>query len=164
MALITKNPTSNVSPDPGQGGDAVTGNINTGHASTTAAATHPAGQTKTCKWTAFASGGGLPLSIVLKFDWTQNGVFLGGFNRFRVQYSLNGGSSWNDVFDHTNINSSSSGSSQAVITPPQDIAQVQVRDILDVLPPFEQSESVTGSISNIRLEITTFEPPPVTIF
>jgi len=161
MPLITVNPTSNVTPDPGQGGLAVTGNINTGHSSTTASVVGAGGQTKTCKWTVFPSVGGQILSVTLKVDWTQNGVTTDGFaltaNQFLIEYSLNNGSSWNTLRNAALISSSSSGTATQSLSNAQDLTQVQVRDKLSVTGDVGQSVSVTASTSQIRLEVTTVD-------
>jgi len=161
MALFTYNPTSNVSPDPGQGGLAVVGNINTGHGSTTSSVSGLGTQDRTCKWTAIPAGpGGLITSITLKADWTQNGS-LGGIspaNLFQIQYSLNGGSSWNTLKSALNITSSSSGTSTQSLSITQSLAQVQVRDLLEAVGnDAGDTAAVTASVSNIRVEVVTVD-------
>src|SRR5262245_8677178 len=120
MALVTLQPTSNVTPDPGQGGLAVTGNTNTGHASTTASVAGAGSQTKTCKWTAIPAGAGQIQSVTLKVDWTQNGSTTDGFavttNQFLIEYSLNGGGAWNSLHTANFISSLSSGTDSASLS------------------------------------------------
>jgi hypothetical protein len=155
---FTRNPTANETPDSGQGGLAVTGNINTGHGSTTASRVGAGNQSKTCRWSGFAAGpGGNIVSVLLKFDWSENGsVANGGSNQFRVQYSTNGGGAWTNVFDHLNVTSSTTSSSQVTLSNTQNLTQVQVRDILAASGgDVGDSGSVTASVSNIRIEITT---------
>jgi len=160
MSTTTINPTSNTTPDAGQGGLAVTGNINTGHGSTlTTAATGTV--TKSCIWTTFPAFTTPIASMALKFDWTEDGTVVVGTgsasNSFRVQYSINGGGAWNDVFTHSNVTSPGNGSSSVALTLPQDTTQVQVRDRMQATATADLSDSasITTTISNIRLEVTT---------
>jgi hypothetical protein len=158
--LITKNPTLNTTPDLGQGGLAVTGNINTGHGSTIASQVGSGSQTKTCIWTTFGAGpGGQIASALLKFDWTEDGAIANnGTNNFLIQYSIDGGSNWITIFTHTDVISSTSSSSQVTLPVGQNIGLVQVRDRLRATGSgIGDSASLTGSISNIRIEITTLE-------
>lgn len=158
MSISTLIPTANQTPDPGQGGLAVTGNINTGHGSTIA--TGPisgVGQTKTCIWTGFAAVTGQIASIRLLLDWSENGtVGLDASNSFRIEYSVNGGGAWTSIFVHSNITSSNSSSSNVVL-PTADPTQVQVRDSLSAEGSDSGAASVTASVSNIRLEVTTVD-------
>lgn len=161
MRIVTVNPTSNTTPDPAQGGSAVTGASNTGHGSTTASKTGPGIQDKTCIWTGFPSVVGQIQAVNLKFDWSENGSVVGfAGNQFQTQYSLNGGGSWNTVFNHTNITSSTSSNSTVSLSVSQDLTQVQVRDFLEGLggDPGETG-SVTASVSNIRLEVQVADSP-----
>lgn len=169
MPLSTLNPTSNTTPDAGQGGIAVTGNSNTGHGSTTASQAALGTQTKSCIWTTFPSFGGQIVSITLKFDWSEDGSVIVGTgsasNSFRVQYSVNGGGAWNTVFDHGDVVSPTTSSSQVSITLPQDITQIQVRDRLQATATADASDSasITASISNIRVEVVAQDASPVVI-
>src|SRR5262245_29140162 len=106
MALIILQPTSNESPDSGFGGSAVTTPSNTGHASTTSAASPGALQDKSCRWFGFPAAAGQVVSATLKITHTSTGL-LGGpgaANEFLLQYSVNGGGAWTiavqrDVFN-----------------------------------------------------------------
>jgi hypothetical protein len=165
---VTRNPTANQTPDPGQAGsDPVTGASNTGHSATSLSAVDGENFTASCLWTAFPSVVGLLLTATLKVDWSQDGALSGAgskSNRFRVEYSLNGGSSWNTLFNHVAITSPSSGSDQAVLTLPQDFTQVRLRDTLNAnANDIGTTADVTGAVSNIRLEITTQDPQPIFI-
>jgi len=157
MADQTLNPTANQTPDPGQGGLAVTGAINTGHGSTTAARAGVGSQTKTCRWSSFESPTVQPTKLTLKVDWTQNGSLSDGgistANLFQIEYSLNGGSSWTGLHSAADIESSSSGTSEVVLSPTQNISQVQVRDTLNAVGAVGESASVTASVSGIRIEV-----------
>src|SRR5262245_54970889 len=77
MSLQTRNPTSNQTPDPGQGGAAVTGNINTGHGSTALSASGGDKSFATCLWSGFPATGGQIISVALKADWSQSGSLTG---------------------------------------------------------------------------------------
>lgn len=160
MAFFTRNPTANTTPDPAQGGGAVAGNSNTGHSSSTCTGADFSSETKSCLWTGFAGVSGVLISAVLKFDWVESGSFPGGTDavtNFRVQYSVNGGGGWNTIFQHDDLNGGPTSSSSEVALPAgQNITQVQVRDRLfadgNELGAFVE---ITGSISNIRVEVTT---------
>lgn len=162
MPIYTYNSTSNTTPDAGQGGNAVTGNTNTGHGSTVTSVTSGTA-TKSCIWTTFTAIGGQILSMTLKFDWTEDGALNVGTgsanNEFRVQYSVNGGGAWISVFTHSDVISPTSSSSSVSITLPQDITQVQVRDRMTATATVDISDSasITTSISNIRLEVLLSE-------
>lgn len=151
LKLATLNPTGFTTPDSGQGGTAVTGASNTGHASTAADAAAGGGtQEKTCIWTAFQSAPGVVSKLTLKVNWTESGQVDGGTNMFRLQYSLNGGSGWTTAFQHIDVVADDSSEFSVALSAAQTISQVQVRDRL-----FAQTGDavVVGSISNIRLEV-----------
>jgi hypothetical protein len=164
----TRNPTANQTPDPGQSGtDPVTGASNTGHSSTSLSAADGESFTASCLWTGFQSVAQIVLSVMLKVDWSQTGLLTGAgskSNRFQVEYSLNNGSSWNTLFLHVGITSSSSGTDQAVLSPGQNLTQIRVRDTLTVNAndPGTVAE-LTASVSNIRLEVAYADPQPVFI-
>lgn len=151
MAFITVNPAANTTPDPGQGGSAVTTNTNTGHAATTVAA--GAVELKSCIWTAVPAVGGQKTAVNLKFSWEADGAVDGGTNQFLIQYSVNGGSNWTDAVNQSPLVGATGAQSFSVgLSTSQDTSQVQVRDKL-----FAQTgaATLTASISNIRLEVTT---------
>lgn len=160
MADQTLNPTSNTSPDPGQGGGAVTLPTNTGHGSTTSASSDVGGVIKTCLWTTFQTPLASPSAITLKVGWSQNGSLSDGglltSNDFTIEYSLSGGVGWSILHSAGQIQSFSSGTDQVTLSPTQDISQVRVRDSIsafgDAGPPVETG-SVTASVSSIRLEV-----------
>ena len=156
MGVITKQPTANQTPDAGQGGSAVTSATNTGHASTLSAALAGGNTTtRTCRWSGFENVGGSRSSVKLIFDWNQNGdVSNGSSNQFRVQYSINGGSNWNSVFDHQQFQGSSSNNGEEVIlSNSQDLSQVQIRDLMSVTSTAEEAASMTATVSNIKIEV-----------
>jgi len=161
MSLLTYNPTSNVTPDPGQGGLSVVGNINTGHSNTTSSVSGVGTQDRTCKWTAFPAGGGLPSSVTLKADWSQNGSLSGisPANLFQIQYSVNGGSTWTTLKASSNITSSTSGTSTASLSLTQNLTQVQVRDLIEATgSDAGDSAAVTASVSNIKIDVVSYDP------
>jgi hypothetical protein len=141
----------------------VTGNINTGHASTTATQASAGTQTKSCIWTGFPSVGGQIVSITLRFDWSEDGTVVVGTgsasNNFRVQYSVNGGGAFTTIFQHADVVAPATSSSSVSMTPPQDLTLIQVRDRLQATATADLSDSasITASISNIRLEVVTQE-------
>ena len=185
MAFTTLNATSNTTPDPGQGGSAVTGNSNTGHSASTSAASAGASQSKTCVWQSYGASGGQVLSIALKWSWsvtngtadvTTNGV---GDSAdctiaFTAQYSTNGGGAWTTQTNQAvaasasagNADSktlSNSGSESVTLAVTQDLTQVRVRDKISCVTsrsgpgPNTCNGSITASISNIRIEVTTVD-------
>jgi hypothetical protein len=94
-------------------------------------------------------------SVKLFFDWSQNGdVNDGSSNEFRVQYSINGGSNWNTIFDHTGFqDSASNNNEQVTLSNSQDLTQVQVRDLLFTQSTAEDGSAMTATVSNIRIEV-----------
>lgn len=162
MALIIRQPTTNQSPDPGQGGLAVSTPINTGHALSSCLDTVPASPVvKTCIWAGFDAASPIA-AIQLKFDWAyQNAVSDAGgdgnINQFIVEYSVNSGGAWSSALSRTNVNGSSSSSVNQNIPTQQDITTIQVRDKITATAGSTQTGRIDASISNIQLEVTTFE-------
>jgi hypothetical protein len=156
MPLITRQPTANQTPDPGQGGLAVTGNINTGHSSTNSGASRSssgsASQTKTCQWNTFLAVSGAIVSINLKFDWaiTSGSVIANTSGvgdsatagvTYTVAYSLDGGSSWTTQVSQfksvTGLNGTSnndtlvnSGSENVSVPAATPLSSIRVRDAI----------------------------------
>lgn len=176
MSTITRQPTSNTTPDPGQGGNAVTGAINTGHGATTSSGS----QLKTCLWTAFQTGlPGAIQKIDLKFDWTITGSVNANTSDpgdiaqanidLEIDFSLNGGGAWSNKVSRSlgvsvsdgssNSDSINTGASQTQsIAISQDLSQIRVRDSISsstlvIGPGSSASASLTVVVSNIRLEI-----------
>ncbi|HEY9432819.1 MAG TPA: Ig-like domain-containing protein [Blastocatellia bacterium] len=154
--VVTVNPSANQTPDPGQGGLAVNGNINTGHGSTIAGASNGRVQSKSCKWTGFQSVSGQITAITLKFEWSAD---VDIFSFFRTEYSIDGGSNWVTVFQLQGTGASS-GSESVMLSPSQNISLVQVRDKLTAAAPVGEAAGVAVSISNIRIEVETDTTPP----
>lgn len=153
MADQILQPTSNTTPDPGQGGSAVSTPTNTGHGSTIVSSSGT--NLKTCLWTIFQLPASTPSKIKIKASFSQNGTVTGpnAGNDFLIEYSLNGGGSWNVLHSASDITSSSSGTVEAVLTATQDISQVRVRDNLSAFLLNGDSASLTASVSDIQLEV-----------
>lgn len=186
MPLVIKNPTNNQTPDATLGGLAVTGITNTGHGSTATASSAVSSASdsdeKSARWFDFQNVGGQRISVRLKLSWTTDGSAnasddgLGGSGdgsaQFIIEYSLNGGSTWNTVPGATSIAFLASppgggpdtfdndNSADIALPNSQDLSQVQVR--VDYLtsananggPGNSGSGSVTATISDIRIEVT----------
>jgi hypothetical protein len=160
--VVIVNPTANQSPDPGQvGGTAVNIPTNMGHDITTSSASRGtkgfSSQTKTCLWSSFSGVSGTKTRVTLKFDWTliasvNVSVFEESFASatadydFRIEYSLDNGSTWigkvgvNDSIsmdspgsDGRSINTSGSETVDLPNPGGIDITQIRVRDRIE--PP-----------------------------
>lgn len=158
----TLQPTAVTSPDPGQGGSAVTGAATNGHGSTTSSASGAGNsQSKTCLWTVFDSPVIQPVVAVLKLEWSQNGSIdhpeFGTNNSFTIQYSTNGGGGWTTLHTATGVTSSSSGSSEVSLGM-IDVANLHVRDLVYAQGGTggltDYGAGITTTVSDIRLEIT----------
>jgi RHS repeat-associated protein len=100
------SPTVNQSPDPSQGGSAVSSPSNTGHGDTSMNAVFgSAGTTsKTCIWQSFPNVSGLIQSITLKFNYVAiggggasapiEGDYASSYANFGVEYSIDNGANW----------------------------------------------------------------------
>lgn len=154
---LTINATSNTTPDPGQGGNAVTGNSNTGHASTSVSQVANGNDIKTCIWETFPnvnSAVGSRLTVKLKFDFTEDGAVVDITNQFLVQYTVNGGGAWTNALVHNDVIAPNSGSISVDLSLALDITQFKVRDTLTATSTGDVGgASLSASISNIRLEI-----------
>ena len=154
MAVIIRQPTSNESPDTGQGGSAVTGAIDTGHDVTITSDPPGIGSaTKSCRWFDFQTVAGEILSAKLKLDWTEDGSIADGNNSFRIQYSVNGGGAWNTIFLHSDISAPANNSEDINLPLPLDLTQVQVRDRMTAQAA-TIAATVLTSVSNIQVEVT----------
>lgn len=159
MSLVVSQPTSNQTPDATLGGLAVTTPSNTGHASTTTSAAGEGGsQEKSCRWSGFQAVSGTILAITLKITHTSSGVLSGPSptNSFALEYSLNGGSSWNSAVARSNFTASQGPTVFSVaLSAAQDISQVQVRtDYLTDTVDIADAASITATIADIQLEVT----------
>jgi hypothetical protein len=162
MSLITKTPTSNTTPDPAQGGLAVSSPSNTGHANTSCIASGDdigVSEDKSCIWTAIGSVSGGIISKTLKITHTSNGSRSGASasNQFRLDYSLNGGGSWNNAVLRLNMTSSQGPTVFSVALPVgQDLTQVQVRDFIQASAIFiGHNSTADATISDIKVEVVT---------
>lgn len=167
MALTTINTTTPTSPDPAQGGAAVTVAAASGHASTLTAQVGTGSTSKTCHWSGFVNLAGQKLSVVLKADFSQDGSLSDGgaatSNQFKIEYSLNAGGAWNTLRNATQIQALSTGTDQQSLSVSQDLTQVQVRTAQIASASAGESASLIVTISNIRLEITTQDGPVITL-
>lgn len=171
MALTVSVPTSNTTPDPGQGGAAVTGAANTGHASTSCSAIGDdigVSEQKSCIWTGFANVSGLPVSKTLKIthtsDGTRNG--LSSANQFDLQYSLNGGGAWLTAVSRINMTTPAGPTVFSGTLPAdQDLTQVRVRDFMEAAATnIGHDASASATIADIQIEVVTQDQQPITLW
>jgi RHS repeat-associated protein len=200
LSIVTAQSVSSVSPgayqspDPGQGGAAVNSPSNTGHAHTTHF-WYESQEGKTCVWHSFQGVSGQIQSINLKFDWgalvdaiVQAGEGQSGsaYAEFAVEYSLNGGASWNyaagvsayasagDGMTDQQVNSNPDWGGLTPVSisipPNTPISQIRVRDKLLAwangnAEPFAtgvgNSSPANTMVNNIRLEVVTDTTAPV---
>lgn len=184
MAFETSQPTAHSTPDPGQGGTAVTGDSNTGHASTTSSQGEAGTTDKTCIWQPFQAVAGTIIGITLKYDWQLEGDFFlssetgdgSASISVQVQYSINSGGAWtttrtagdSGVVIGNDTDSGTvplaSGSDTVSIDPATPIANIRVRDRIRASLTLNGDASgaadATLTVSNIRLEVETDDPVP----
>ena len=186
--VVNVNPTANQSPDPGLGGVGVNSPINLGHSSTTSSVSKDGvkgsgSQTKTCLWHSFSGVTGTKTRVTLKFDWTLNAnISVSGDEAasadasydFKIEYSLDNGSTWtvrrwfNDSVsisgggsDGDGINTSGSESVNLPNPGAIDITQIRIRDRIFASASLRLSTNgsargnATASVSLIRLEVNT---------
>jgi hypothetical protein len=185
---LTIQAQNNETPDSTQAlTSAVTGNSNTGHSNTNSTVEvgpdESNSQTKTCRW--FNFPGALVTKTKLQFSWSLSGsLTLTGalpgttvaHGIFEVEYSINGGASWNSAVSRTftqNVNGtqplSDSGSVDIDIVT-TDPAQVQVRDRVRadassaIDPTVSASASITAEIHTLQLEVDLYIHAPICIF
>src|SRR5215813_3939088 len=172
--VVNVNPGTNQTPDPGQGGEAVSSQTNTGHGSETSSAFRAtkgtSSKTKTCLWHSFPGMPGTKTRVTLKFDWTLNAnISVDGYDDFvnataeydfRIEYSFDNGSTWtarvgvNDSVSIDGLNSdgrsiNTSGSESVDLPNPGaiDITQIRVRDRISASAALANSPD--GSASSI---------------
>jgi hypothetical protein len=187
---VIKQPTSTQTPDATLGGLAVTGITATGHGSTvTSSSANGSGSDadeKSARWFGIpAFGGFVIVGKRLKLSWTASGSAgalddgIGGSSAgnssFIIEYSLNGGGSWNLVVtdDAAAIGPgvpsdsfTNNASADIALSVGQDISQIQVR--ADYLTSASASGgagntgsgSVTVTVSGIQVEVTYVDPGP----
>ncbi len=162
MPTTTSIPTSNTTPDPGQGGTAVTTPSNTGHANTACSAVGDGvgvSQEKSCLWTGFTNVSGTPIAKTLKITHTSNGSVSGASatNQFTLDYSLNGGGAWSSAVSRVNMTTSQGPTVFSVALPVgQDLTQVQVRDFIQATAlTIGHNAAADATISDIQIEVVT---------
>lgn len=164
MSSLIRQAASFQSPDSSQvvGDLTVTNPSTTGHDPSTSGASNASVVERTCRWFSFETN---PLDYLmtrvrLQFSWSEGGFTDGGSNRFHVQYTVDGGSNWVDVFDHTNINASSGASVDIVLPLPasKNLGLVQVRDRIRAAAALESVCDCTGAISGLQLEVALQSP------
>lgn len=162
MALVVSVPTSNTTPDPAQGGTAVTTPTNTGHANTSVSAVGDGvgvSEQKSCIWTGFTNISATPVSKTLKITHTSNGSRSGASasNLFSLDYSLNGGGAWTSAVSRINMTSSAGPTVFSVALPVgQDLTQVQVRDFIQASAvTIGHNAAADATISDIKVEVVT---------
>lgn len=159
--LVTRTPTSNTTPDPGQGGSAVNTPSNTGHSATVASCSgEMCLDLLTCIWQGFAAApAGTKSAITLKATHTSSGIDTGitAINTFTLEYSLNGGGSWNTAVSRTNFTAAQGPTVFSVALPlSQDLTQVRVRDLIQATTDsaLAHESQATVTISDIKIEVT----------
>lgn len=164
MALLTKLATSNTTPDPGQGGAAVTSPTNTGHAASTSSGLNGTSEEKSCIWQSFTAAGGQIATVILKVTHTSSGSLSGaGSNTFRLEYSLNGGGAWTTAVSRSNYTSTEGPTVFSVgLSISQNLTQVRVRDFIGATT-FNPGDAATAAatISSIQIEVVTVDGRPI---
>lgn len=161
MALTIRQPTANQSPDPGQGGLAVTSPSNTGHASSAADCTGElCSDVLTCIWTGFQPVAGVVLTATLKITHTSSGALSGvtASNDFTLEYSLNGGGAWLSAVARADFTAAQGPTVFSVALPAdQDLSQVRVRDLIraETDSPLGHTANATATIADIQIEVVT---------
>lgn len=162
--LFIKPTTANTTPDPDLLGDAVTTPTNTGHAATTSSANGDGigdEEVKSCNWSGVANVFGPKSAVTLKITHTSNGTRSGASaaNQFTLEYSLNGGGSWNTAVSRSNMTSSQGPTVFSVgLSTSQDLTQVKVRDFIQASAfTVGHSATATATISDIQVEVTTLD-------
>jgi len=184
MSVFTVQAVTLQSPDPNFGTDgAVTTQTAGGHAASQVIDTGPgAPQNKSARWSAYALVG-LVKKFTVKFDWAINpggvdtDITLGGTANadasFDVTLSVDGGATFPtsllsrsaSISGNNDVSLIESGSVSFDISSIPAIGQIQIRDRLHANATTtgggSATASVTATISNLRLEVATHDPPPV---
>jgi hypothetical protein len=171
MSIQNLEPTAVVTPNAG-GTLAVSSPSTTGHGSTNVEACGEGfSQAATCRWHTFQTPpSGQVVSITLKLNWSADGTS-GVFssNGFFLEYTINGGASWSDIFSQLFVTSPIGASPSISIPANTPISQIQVRDSLSALggtfEGFPDCADLQASVSDIRLEVETIDQPmPICIW
>lgn len=155
MPIETVNPTANQTPDPTIGGDTVNVITNTGCANTVALGT---GFTdlRSGQWRTFSSLVQSPInSLTLKVDYTYDGTYSGpsANNQFQLEFSVDNGDSWSNMFNTTHTQVSASGTVERNLSNSQNPALVRVRvRIMGTSGIEDDSGQMLARLSNIRIE------------
>ena len=188
-SLVSVSPGAYQAPDLGQGGFGVNSPSNTGHGSTQSSASKvgnsgSSAQTMTCLWRSFSNVPGLKTRVTLKFDWTllagvnvyseNSGTSATAIYTFKIEYSLDNGSTWtvkvlkSDSIsipsgpDSNDRSTDTFGSDSVDLPNPGaiDITQIRVRDSIFASASVgagagyaEASAGATASVSYISLEV-----------
>jgi RHS repeat-associated protein len=166
---------------------------NMGHGNTDLSTWSPGSDARTCLWYNFQSVSGQVQSITLKFDWVSHGFaraegYIEGdiaqaMAGYAVEYSLNGGGSWqfaalrtvmafangewSEQFDAYSPNYPATTPVSISIPSNTPINQIRVRARLDVSLSlsgfaFGVAEVTGNRVENIKLEVVTDTTGPVT--
>jgi hypothetical protein len=128
----------------------------------------PATDSRSCRWSGFpAAPAGQIISNRLKITHTSSGALSAGTpsNQFRLEYSLNGGGSWNSAVSRSNFTALQGPTVFSVaLSAGQDLTQVQVRDFIEATASAEgDSASALVTISDIEIEVTTQDGQIITL-
>jgi hypothetical protein len=170
-SVITVNPGAYQTPDPGQGGLAVSDPSNGGHGNTNvhssaiSDASHNSAsdsQTKTCLWPAFQNVSAPKVRVTLKFNWAQSGSFeldapenlyrASASSTLRIDYSTNNGGSWTNQVNISHSRLVRDGNSDYV--PISDSGSVSV----DLPNPAAIDITQIRVRDNIATSVNTFSP------
>ena len=97
------------------------------------------------------------LTRIIKASWSIDGsiVGAGATSGYEIDYSLNGGSSWNLAILRNNVNAPDSGTISITLSTGQDMSLVRVRDLFQCSVADPDTEGANGSmtLSNLRIEL-----------
>src|SRR5262249_17063437 len=118
-----------------------------------------------CIWQGFGTVSGQIISKTLKVDHTSSGALtgIGANNAFTLEYSLNGGGSWNTAVSRAHFTASQGPTTFSVALPvTQDLTQVRVRDTISASTgSAREAATCSVTIANIKIEVSTANPSPV---
>jgi YD repeat-containing protein len=157
-SIISVNPSAYQTPD-SRGGVPSSASNTGGSKSLNIVGGPSSSVSSTCTWSGFPSVSGQIVSARLKMDWSASGSVSGGGGGFSLEYSLNNGSSWTSAASIGGSSFSQSSSVNVLLPAGQNITQVQVRYSVSGGGGPGASGSVSGSVSNIRLEVETMNCP-----
>jgi hypothetical protein len=195
-SVVSVKPRIYQSPDPALTLEGVNLPTNLGHSSTVSAADRgyapgSGSQSKSCLWHSFSNVSGTKTRVTLKFDWTLDASIdlyvedsrtnASGSYSFRINYSLDNGSTWTDAksfsksvsilrgagpySDGDSINTYGSESIDLSNPGAIDLTQIRVRDRISASVSLGTPNNgyaitnTTASVSNISLEVETVNCP-----